>query len=162
MRFMLGVSVWCFNVFFGLRMRKQLQLRYVTLQRLARFFETVRLRMAYDALPLLALFEDAGGDLPFLERCCALVREGESLESAWTNSIRAAALPMDGEALEALCMLGAVLGTTDLDGQLQILRRAADTMDSFASRARLRYEKYAPVSTSFGFFAGFAFFVFMI
>lgn len=161
MKYMLAVSVWCFSVLAGLWMRRRQRARWKTLAALATFFETIRLRMEYAALPLLPLLEENAGDLTFLTRCCAAVRAGESFSAAWSAAIRETTLPLDKDARDDLCALGALLGTTDLNGQLQILHRAGRTMEDLAQRARSRYEKYAPVCNGCGIFAGFALFVFM-
>ena len=161
MRWASALLVWGCSILLGLRARYTLKARETALSSLLQFLQTLKLQMAYGcaALPdLLQSLSSAGGPA-FLPVCCRMMEEGVSFRQAWEAAVRTSALPLLPMQTEQLLRLGSLLGTTDLDGQMQVLQQATVFFEEALSDAKHCRAQKAPLYGCLGVFAGFLFFI---
>ncbi len=120
----------------GNRMRRCKTLRLLTL-----LLGRMELALSFSRVPLPDMLSALGKEAPFLSFgflrvCAAALESGESLGGAWRAAVGSVQTLLQPWETAHLLQLGAVLGTTDLDGQKQAIASTQQVLQTSLSQAQ--------------------------
>ena len=167
MRSLLGVLLLALGVLAGRSAALGLQRRSRALELTQRLLLALKLALEYSGAPLGVLLrslsrrEDLRG-FSFLERTLALMEEGTPLPRAFCAAASAQRGILGAQGSALLCRLGSMLGTTDKQGQLELLERELASLAVLQEEARRDRQKNAGLYRAAGAFAGFAAFILLV
>ena len=126
----------------------------------------MRLDFEYSSLPLDRIIEkyaksEAYGDLYFIRRCFDEIKNGVDFPKAWKKGVEASPLFKRDEKAK-LFELGTLLGTSDSNGQVSMLKGFERSFEVFYKTAFKISEKYCKSAVIAGIFTGFGLFVIII
>lgn len=73
---------------------------------------------------------------PYLNDCCAHMRQGESFSASWKQAVQASADLLGKDEAALLGALGDTLGCTDLDSQLTAIAYTRELLEAKLTAAR--------------------------
>ena len=128
----------------------------------------VRARLEYTLEPVSDLAENLSKNkelknLPFLQECAALCREGADFPLAWSKSVsHLSRLTFSRQVSEYLDGFGKALGSTDVSGQLSCCDMYLALFSACRKEQIKKQEKAAKLYPPLGFLGGIAALIFLI
>lgn len=156
---LLAASLAGFLICIRLKMRKSL------LEKTVGFFESVRLKLRYSAMPvgeiIGSLAFSQAISLPLACDCRKLLDSGMDFPRAWEQSVKNQTL-YNSEEKEKLLFFGSLFGTSDLDGQITMTGMFIGVFEQLSKQAGEQSAKYADAAVYLGFFCGLGLFMLAI
>ena len=124
----------------------------------------VKLSLSFGSVPLPVLLNKLSADArftheAFLSALTGALQNGEALPAAWKAAAESAASSFGKEGSALLLRLGAVLGTTDKPGQLELLSRELAALDGLCESAAKKRQRCGAMYRAAGAFFGFSAFL---
>lgn len=141
-----------------------LKKRKALLEKTVSLIINIRVELSYRQEAILNLLSriselSALQKLDYLSTCTEFVKKGEDFPSAWKKAIKESKCPYSKEEKNKLCSLGEMLGTTDTESQLTMLKLYEEYMKEFLNKAEKSQREYGRLSLVMGFLLGFAVFI---
>lgn len=125
------------------------------------FISAVKNEIEFNRKPIISIFHerDRGGSfkpLSFISRCVGLTAEGEDLPAAWEKAIRSdkAAALLPPRDIQLLLSFGSQLGTTDVNGQINLCVLYEKLFEEELKKAQDHEEHYGKIYRQSGIFIG--------
>ncbi len=159
--------VWVSMMLVGMNLSLRLKKRRNFLAETVVFFTTAIVEIEYVNLPLTDILKKLKSSrvcehLDFIDKCISETENGEDLNIAWADSVKASSLPFTREEREKLISLGGLLGTSDAQGQRSILTLFSETFNLYCKKAEETYSKYGRICVTVSGFLGMGVFVMML
>ncbi|MBQ7861254.1 MAG: stage III sporulation protein AB [Clostridia bacterium] len=143
----------------GMMISSRLKKRVEILEAVEIFISSVSLEIEFVSLPVYeilrktACFEGCK-ELDFIGHCLSKMEGGEDFKSSWAAGVELSALPFKREEKEKLKSLGALIGTSDAEGQRAMLSLYGSYFSFFSDNARKECEKYGRTGISLSVLLG--------
>ena len=134
----------------------RLKLRVARLEEFLRFLQAAETEIRFAGDPLSRILEKHGDSLAFLKECHARMAEGETFETAWGRSKKAAASGFSSEDVRRLREFGSGFGVTDTEGQIAHCRLSKELLQAQLQQARQDEKTKARLYQMLGIFGGIA------
>ena len=156
--------IWICLTVTGFRISALLKKRIALLEKTVSLIINIRVELSYRHEAILNLLSriselSALQKLDYLSACTEHVKTGEDFPSAWKKAISESKCSYNKEEKNKLCSLGEMLGTTDTESQLTMLRLYEEYMKEFLNKAEKSQREYGRLSLVMGFLLGFAVFI---
>lgn len=154
-------------ILMGANVSLRLKKRCIILEQVVVFITNAGIDIEYVNLPIYEILysiqkSEVCNNLDFLDFCINEWETGESFYLLWLNGINKSDLPFKKDEKEKLKSLGQFIGTSDVQGQKNILALYKVYFDDFKDKARAEYEKYAKMSVMVSVVSGIGFFIILM
>lgn len=154
-------------VLLGMRVSFRLKKRTEILESVEIFISAVSLEIEFISLPVFEILRkisvfDSCKSLDFISFCLDEMEKGEDFRNSWIKGIDQSALPFKREEKEKLKSLGSLIGTSDTDGQKNILSLYGSYFSTFRNIAQMEYDKYGKTSITLSVVMGLGIFILMM
>lgn len=145
------------------RLKKRVQL----LNTILLFISQLEIYIEFLSLSLPQIVKEASKnvlyqDLDFIITCDSYLNGSLDFPQAWLMSVSESKLPFNKQEKEKLIQLFSVLGTSDIDGQKQMLSLYKGYFQQYCDEAAENQKKYGNLSVVCGVFMGCLLFVLLI
>ena len=157
----LGIALFVLFLLLGNRAAERFARRKLLLEQTATFLFTLKIETAFACRPFPALLRQIALRSNRFSLLCELDRllqTGTPMPSAWAEAAKKTQGYTAEERAE-LCAIGNALGTTDRNGQTELLSRAFEWFQSREKTAALQAKQYGVLFRCAGAFAGIAAFI---
>ena len=129
--------------------------------------EELKIQLQYLNMPVYEMLNITGqkeylSDLEYLSLCGSELKNGKDFPEAWKNSLEKYSQLYKREEKERLLQLGANLGTSNTESQINILTMQINCFDEFLQKAKNKLKKYGNMSTALGVLSGCMIFIIVI
>ena len=154
-------------IFTGMRISLRLKKRVCFLSDTVLFISQVSMDIEYVNLPLYEILKKAAegnccSSLDFIPLCLELWQQGEDFAFSWERSLELSHLPMNKQEKQRLKNLGSLLGTSDVNGQKNMLSLYSSYFTAYYEKAAEEYEKYGKMCVTLSTVAGTGIFILLI
>ena len=163
----LAVFAMAVGVYAGFCAAARLKERENALLKTRQFLFALKLSLEYGGKPLGELFfelskQERFASFSFLSALLREANKGVALPDAWETAAAGEEKRLGAECCALLLRLGAVLGTTDKPGQMEMLLRELVQLDGLCNAAKEKRERCSSLYRACGAFFGFAVFILLI
>lgn len=145
----------------GRYLSQRLLQRIKILEQLDIMINSIRTQLEYSNIPLNEMLNKLSANegikkLKFIDDCLYKVKQGIAFPKAWKLSIENnyGLSPLNNQDKDILLSLGNVLGTTDLNGQLNICNYYICQINDRQIDARQKYQSYSKLFSAMGILSG--------
>ncbi len=129
--------------------------------------EEIKVQMEFLNLPVYELIRVVGSkkylyELTFLKVCHEMIVEGSDFPYAWTQSVENSDLYYKREEKDKLLHLGANLGRSDRENQINLLNVHILHFRNSLDKAKLQKQKHGSLSVALGVLTGCMIFIMII
>ncbi len=154
-------------VLLGMRASCRLKKRAEILEAVEIFISAVSLEIEFISLPVYEILRkilgfDSCKSLDFISFCLAEMENGEDFRASWIKGVDFSALPFRQEEKEKLKGLGSLIGTSDAEGQRNMLSLYGSYFSAYRNVAQKEYEKYGKTSITLSAVMGMGIFILMM
>ena len=154
-------------VLLGMRASSRLKKRTEILEAVEIFISAVSHEIEFIGLPVYEIlrkisFFDSCKCLDFIGICLVEMEKGEDFRASWCKGVDLSDLPFKREEKEKLKSLGSLIGTSDAEGQRNMLLLYGSYFSSFRNTAQKEYEKYGKTSITLSVVTGMGIFILMM
>ncbi len=148
-------------------MSSRLKKRTVFLSETVMFISQVSMEIEFVSLPLFEILKKIAvgsccGCLDFIPLCIDKWEKGEDFSGSWESSVENSSLPMKKEERQKLKNLGGLLGTSDINGQKNMLKLYSSYFSAYYAKAMKEYEKYGKMCVTLSVVMGTGIFILFI
>lgn len=125
------------------------------------FISAVKNEIEFNRKPIVSIFQENIGrsfmkSLSFVSDCVALTENGEDFKTAWNDSIKNSnsLSVLSDQDIQLLLSYGYQLGTTDVNGQINLCTLYQDLFEERLRNARKFEEHYGKIYRQSGIFIG--------
>lgn len=154
-------------VLLGVRASCRLKKRAEMLEAVEIFISAASLEIEFISLPVYEILCKISGfdsckELDFISFCLAEMEKGEDFRYSWVKGIDLSELPFRRDEKEKLKGLGSLIGTSDIDGQRNMLSLYGSYFSAYRNTAQGEYERYGKTSITLGAVMGMGIFILMM
>lgn len=154
-------------IFTGVTISLRLKKRALFLSETVMFISQVSMEIEFVSLPIFDILKKIAdgrccGCLDFIPLCIEGWERGEDFFCCWKSSVRNSCLPMKDEERKRLENLGSLLGTSDVNGQKNMLSLYKGYFSSYYEKAKNEYETYGKMCVTLSIVVGTGIFILLI
>ena len=167
MKLLGAVLLWISLIYAGVIYSTKLRKRITLLEKTIMMFEEMKILLEYLNTPVYDLVsitnsKDYLTDLKFLDLCHRYIEIGKDFPTAWKESIETTSTLYMTQEKEHLLQLGANLGTSNKESQINIISLQIIAFEDFLTNAKNKHKKYSGTAIVSGVLTGCMIFILVI
>ena len=154
---LLGVSAAMTGQILALRLKKRIKL----LTEILLFISAVKNEIEFNRKPIISIFRENSSrnfakSLSFITECVALTEKGKDFMTAWELSVKndKSVFLLSSQDVQLLLSFGSQLGTTDVNGQINLCVLYQKLFEEKLKTAQNYEEHYGKIYRQSGIFIG--------
>ena len=160
---LLWISLICAGVIYSTKLKRRISLLEKTIMMLVE----MKILLEYLNTPVCDLIimtrsKDYLKDLKFLDVCYGYIELGKDFPAAWKESLESTPTLYMTQEKERLLQLGANLGTSNKESQINIISLQIVSFEDFLIKAKNKHKKYSGTATTLGVLSGCMIFILVI
>ena len=139
--------IWTSLTFAGAVYSIKLKQRITQLENILLMLKEMKIEIEYLNTPVCEMIykmksKEYFSRLGFLDVCCTAVGDGSDFPCAWSNAVKNCCHNYKREETDKLLHLGANLGTSNLENQINIIDIHIGYFENYLTKAKITQQKY--------------------